>query len=230
MKFNYFLIILLLIIGSSCTNKDKEVSPTLTGVDFFPTKVGTYREYEVREIKINLVKSDTLDYRLRETIIDSAKKVNSIIYFVRREKKDKNATNWKKVSLWSLSKTQNYLSITDNNIQIMKMVFPVSDKKTWNGNSLNSGDKTSFSYEKTAKSPIDSIKTNQLITVVLSNSQENVTGKDVKKEIYARGIGLISKDYFTTEKCTSSSCKENLGKVVGGNIISQKLVALGKAK
>lgn len=218
---------LALVCVSAC-NESKEVGPETIGYDFYPINVGESRVYNMFEIQYLVKGFDTSTYQLRETIFDSIPSNDQVTYLLKREIRSNENDKWENDSTWSVTRQVNYLSITENNIPFIKLTFPVKDKVSWDGNSLNSRNQSTYSYQAVDSAVIDSLKPKDHIRVIIENIEENVTGLDLRSETYAKGIGLVSKDYFTQSKCTASSCGEDLGKVIAGRLLRQTLIKIEK--
>ncbi|WP_420319053.1 hypothetical protein [Ekhidna sp.] len=220
-----FLAILLTFI-SSC-NETKEIGPSALGYDYYPIEIGQYRIYDVEEIQFNITGFDTSVYQLKETIFDSIQSNDQITYLLRRDIRMNENAEWESDSVWTVARTTNYLSITENNIPYIKLTFPVTAGREWDGNSLNSRSTLTYYYQNLEIPLIDSISTEDHIRLVIEDIEENVTGVDLRSEVYVKGVGLIEKNYLTQTKCTASDCGPDLGEVIAGRSLKQILIEAG---
>ncbi|MEP1032447.1 hypothetical protein [Ekhidna sp.] len=220
------LIMLLALLNTSC-NETKEVGPETLGYEYYPLNVGQYRIYDVEEIKYLVSGFDTTIYQLRETIFDSIPSADRIIYLLRRDIRPDALSNWESDSIWTVTRTANYLSITENNIPFIKLTFPVTAGREWDGNSLNTKSALTYYYQSISNQLVDSISADNHIRLIIEDIEENVTGVDLRSEVYVDGIGLVEKDYLTQKKCTSSDCGADLGEVIGGRSLKQTLTEIG---
>ncbi len=216
--------LILLLILSSC-NETKEISSI--GYNYYPLKVGNYRIYDVEEIRYLITGFDTSVYQLRETIIDSIPSRDQTTCLLRRDTRQDASEAWESDSLWTVTRTSNFLSITENNTSFVKLTFPVDQGREWNGNSLNSRRVKTYYYQSIQTALIDSINIDNYIRVIIDDIEENVTGADLKSEVYVQGIGLVEKDYLTQKKCTSSDCNANVGQIIAGRSLRQTLIQMG---
>ncbi len=217
---------ILFVVGLlvSC-NEKKEIGPETLGYDFYPIELGQYRIYNVEEINYNLVGSDTSIYQLRETIVDSIESTDQTSYLILREKRADATEAWVSDSVWTAVLTANFLAISENNIPFIKLTFPVELGKEWDGNSLNSRTEIQYYYQSVEEVLIDSIATEDHIRLIIEDIPANIVNQDERSEVYARGIGLIQKDYLSLEFCTID-CNE-LGEIQGGRFLSQVLIEAG---
>lgn len=218
------LVIGLVIVGC---NKSKDVGPSTLGYDFYPIEVGAYRIYDVEEINYLIIGFDTANYQLKESIFDSLVSGDQITYLLRREVRENEQAAWVSDSLWTVTRRDNNLSVVENNVPFIKLTFPVKAGKEWDGNSLNSRVANSYLYAGLTEPIIDSLSTDDHIRVIIDDIEENVTGVDLKSEVYARGIGLVEKDFLTQKRCTASDCGEDLGEVIAGRSLKQHLIEVG---
>lgn len=220
----FISLLIILSILSSC-NETKEIGPEVLGYDFYPINAGEYKIYDVKEIRYQISGFDTSYYQLRETIFDSIPALDQITYLIRRDIRASESEEWESDSLWTATRTANYLSITENNIPFIKLTFPVTLGREWDGNSLNSRGEVTYYYQTLENPAIDSVSIDNHIRVIIENIEENVTGIDLKSEVYVRDVGLVEKDYLTYKKCTSSDCGE-IGQIIAGRALKQTLIEI----
>lgn len=221
------LIAILVVIFSISCNESKDLGPDSLGFGFYPLEVGQYRIYDVEEIRYLVTGFDTTTYQLRETIFDSIVSVDQTTYLLRRDIRESTVNDWQSDSVWTVTRTSTYLSITENNIPFMKLTFPVMNGRAWDGNSLNSRGELTFYYQSVNGPLIDSIDSEDHIRLIIEDIEENVTGVDLRSEVYVEGIGLVEKDYLTQKKCTSSDCGLDFGEVIAGRSLKQTLIEIG---
>ncbi len=219
-----FVALVLLRLLSSC-NETKEIDPNSIGYDFYPIEIGQYRIYDVEEIIYEISGFDTSVFQLRETIFDSIPSVDQTTYLLRRDKRDNASLEWEADSVWTVTKTTNFLAVNENNISFIKLTFPVKNGNEWNGNSLNSNNELTYYYQPLAAPFIDSILISDHIRVVIEDIEQNIVNQDLRSEVYARNIGLLSKDYLSLNYCTAG-CTE-LGEIESGRSLKQTLIEIG---
>lgn len=195
-----------------------------SGYDYYPTSSGAERIYDVEEINFDLFGPDTSRYFLREYISDSILSDQvSITYVLKREKRTSELEEWESDSLWSVRKTESYVIVTENNLPLVKLSFPVSEGRTWDGNAFNSLQEEGYRYETVSQESVDSLFTsNEVIRVVISDVEKNLVSQDQRSEVYAKGIGLVEKNYIAINFCTVDC--DSVGQVQSGRILNQVLV------
>ena len=220
----FFLVVILLCI--SCKNNNDTV-PELTGKEYFPTDSGRYWIYDVHEIKYN---SDTTDttYQRKDLIFDAFEYQNTTIYQLYRFYKSSDVVDWPSQpdSVWSFTTDQNQITLKESNVEFVRLVFPLSNGVTWNGNSKNTSLRDDYIVSNFKKSyTINTFYFPETATVIEEHSL-NLVSKDYRNRIYAKNVGLIYKYYeqlnFKTDAGTIGQ-----GKIEFGSISEETLLEYG---
>ncbi len=137
MKFQRFtfLFLSLGVILSCFSCKEGTVSEDLLidfGYDYYPLKTGNYWEYQTDSIVFdfdgNIAFIDTSTTFVREEItgiqIDSE---GDTIFVLERLEKENLADSWLVRDVWSVKKTAATLERVEENIRLVKMVFPLQE-------------------------------------------------------------------------------------------------------
>jgi len=235
-RLGVFLVFCLVTL--SCST-DEPVIPDM-GLDYYPLQVGNYAIYEVEEtIILQSVETQT-SFDLRITVTDSSKNEQGVVYYLLvREKRTSPSGNWEALDTWSTKVIDNKTVQNEGNVLFVKLVFPPSLNLKWDGNLFNNlpddgnifNDSNSDHYFiSDLDEPItlpSGFETNQSLTVIQNDFSDNIVGIDQRKEVYAKGVGLIYKEITQLEYCTSSNC---LGqqKVDKGVILVQSLKEHGQ--
>jgi hypothetical protein len=193
-----FVFIALIAMGvTSCKVRKAEPSGSYVGYDYYPLDIGRYVIYDVYDTTYNgIVRSDSL-YQLKELIYSSFQEGDEQKYVLHQYFKKTTDAEWpdQPDSVWTLVNTSNQLVRTENNIPYIKLVFPVKDNITWNGNARNIYDAQIYTM-KDVDLPytVSNLSYGQCLKVEISNTKSLVS-KDDRYEIYSRGIGPIKKEY-----------------------------------
>lgn len=223
----------MLLVGSvvfiSSCDGSETVDPIDLGFDFYPINTAAYRIYQVDEIKYDLLGPDTTNYQIRESISDSLISESGIVsYVLKREKRNDSSDVWHTDSLWTLRKDQSVVVITENNVPVIKLSFPITEGKIWDGNALNTRPSQNFYYE-IPESLIELhtlVKTESLVKVISADLEPNLVNQDERFDVYASHIGLIEKNYITLNFCTANC--ESVGEIQSGRILHQYLIEYGE--
>lgn len=215
MKRGYLFFILLITLVR-CS--DENPISTDIGLNYFPLHSGDSWIYDIEETIINQT-METKMYQLRVVVSDSVKNQHGGYTFTfNRDKRTKETDPWQSYETWTAEVTLNQLVQNEGNILFVKQIFPLSNDLTWNGNQFNNlpnmgnlfngkGSEvylaTEYEQSKTLTTNLEFAKT---ITITQNNFDDPIVGKDVRKEVYARDVGLIYKEVTQLEYCTVGDC------------------------
>ncbi len=198
------------------------------GFDFFPLEQGLFRIYDVEQIDFTLISSDTNHFQLKEAVVDSFLNVESAYtYILHRLTRDNDSVEWSLDSVWTTRKTSSFAVVVENNVPIIKLVFPIVNDKKWDGNSLNN--KTEEPFRITDISvPLVLPDTSFTQTVaVVQSDKDNLIIQDERREVYVKGIGLAHKDFVVLNFCARDDCLGQ-GIIESGQILRFNLIEHGK--
>jgi hypothetical protein len=237
-RFRGFGYSILLICLLAC--ESHEAVPARTGAEFVPMRVGAYWEYALTETTISPVNGqvNTLT-ELRVEVLDSAVNDDEITYVLGRWTRDQGATDWVVTETWSVRQNEFRWIVQQGNVPYVKLSFPLTEGKGWDGNMLNSLGGTEQCADGTDGCDIYTVNNLQkpfeitgtlsfddTVTIVESDEEDPIIGKDIRKAVYAEGVGLVYLDVTVFEYCTVGSC---IGQQVveNGYILKQQLSAHG---
>jgi hypothetical protein len=227
LKASYLGLLGLTVLIASCS-KLAEVEPGQAGYDYFPLESGRYTVYDLTDITYSLT-APILTERyqvkevVRETYTDQAGLEN---YRIERFIRPKAGDEWTLDSVWSARRTATQALRVENNIHFMKIVFPVKDEITWNGNVFNDRLEEEYRLKSVAKPfLIDGQPFNETLTVQQS-ADSSLVGQDKRFEVYARNIGLIYKEKVVVQYCSATDCLGQ-GRIDFGTRRIQKIIGYG---
>jgi hypothetical protein len=221
-------VALVIFVLNCCSEKNITLDEDRLGLDYFPLEVGQYRVYDVYEILYNISSFDTLAYELRESVVNSFENSEvSTTYTINREKRLNDTELWKLDSVWTARKTKAIAVSIENNISLVKVVFPIEDKINWDANIFNSSGERLFTYDLNVEPmTIGNEEFSDLVKVIQSDILENIVNQDQRHEIYAKGIGLISKNGIMLTFCTVGCPDQKT--IIAGRFIEQTLKFYGQ--
>jgi hypothetical protein len=219
------LIVFLLASFSGC-KKEVVTVPSVT-FDYFPTAIGTWREYVCDSVfhADNDNNNDDSVYSSRfylREIIDS----NYIdiegrrVEIIKRYRRSDTLSTWNILNIWTqrLSTVSAYR--VEENINLHKLAFPINSSVIWNSNDANTFDEEPNQYEYFHEPGIfNNMNFDSTLSVIQINDN-NYISRQFGNEIYATGVGLIYKE------------RDELGKrngvVVSGTEFKMVITAYGK--
>jgi hypothetical protein len=220
-----FSFLAVILFGCS----DSKINPIANESDllYFPMQTGQFRIYEVDEILFTVLGSDTSHYELKETVVDSfLNSTNTITYVLNRETRSTSIVPRTFDSVWTARISDNFAVQVENNLSIVKLVFPVKQGLSWNGNELNSRTEKQFIYDlNVSDTNLFNNMWSDALKVIQSNVPENLINRDERFEIYAKGVGLIIKNSIDLEYC-QKDCPATKS-IESGRIFEATLKAYG---
>lgn len=213
---------------------NKTVEPNLSefGYDYYPLEVGQYRIYHTQRIYFNLDGSaDTVNYLTKEIVEDTITYSDgSIRFLLGRYSSDLDSEIWSKDSLWSALVGASSVSVSEANVEYIKLAFPVKEGLEWDGNALNSKVKELYELDELdTEYSYDTLSYTNSLTVIHADfiDPAKLTEDDYRIEVYAKDVGLVHKLKKKINYCDPTECSEN-GTIEGGAIFEQKLIAIGE--
>jgi len=195
-RTDFFVLIFFGFFVLGCT-ETHEVNTDAYGTDYFPLEVGQFAIYQVEGVEyINPQDSVEFSYQLKESITESFEDLEmGISYKILREKRENENDDWKTDSIWTARKDEIQAIKTENNVPYVRLVFPLKENKTWNGNALNG--KESHEYEminvhKPFEGKFSSF--DRSVTVIQDLVPDMIVQNKLKKEVYSQHIGLVYKE------------------------------------
>lgn len=231
-------VIVLISLSLSC--QSPEVSPGRTGHEFTPVRVGAYWEYAVTETTISAVGGQTnMLSELRLEVVDSLVLSGQTTYIIQRSTRLQGATGWDAAETWSIRVDEFQYIQQEGNIPFMKVKFPLSEGKSWNGNALNNLGGTEACADGTFACDnyfVNSLSKpfelpgiflyNDTVTIVENDEDDPIVMKDLRKSVYAKDVGLVYREVTHLEYCTVGTC---IGQQVveNGTVSRQTLTSHG---
>ncbi len=244
--FNNTILSLLCLafVASACNSNATDTTPAIdpdTGKSYFFLKEGQFREYEVFEIRYLAVDiSDTFRYQLREEVKEEFVNNGVTSNIIHRFRREDASQEWLLDSVWSARVDTDRAVSVENNIPIVKMLFPSLEGRKWNGNAFNTKDEDEFiittfdpaqdednntSYQ--VPIPGRAISFSEVMVVEQNQDEDMITFRDNRVEVYKDSIGLVFKQYDVVKICSRVEC---LGQeiVESGRFYRELLTSQGK--
>jgi hypothetical protein len=197
--FSSLLIFISFLAYNSC--KKETVTATPISLNYFPTGVGSWREYEVDSIYHGDNDNNNDDsvysyhFYIRE-IIDSVFEdiQGRTIQSIKRYRRNDTLQSWSLSNVWTqfLSPVNAYR--TEDNISLHKLSFPINSSVTWNANDANTLDEESNFYEYFHEPGKFNYHNFDSTLSVIQADENNYVLRLFGNEIYATGVGLVYKE------------------------------------
>lgn len=211
-------VIFLLLLLSTCASR--EVLPQFSGKEYVPLAMGMYWEYSLATTTISPVggQVNTLE-EIRLEVTGQTKEDGVDKYVIQRYRRLQGTTDYSPEATWSVETDAFRYIEQEGNIPFVRLQFPLTEDKTWNGNAFNTeggsddcgdGKFTCDSYRAAdLAQPFELpgiVTYNDTVSIYEQESDDPIVGKDFRLAVYARGIGLVYREKNYLEYCTIGAC------------------------
>jgi len=195
MRKSIWLILTLVVVFFSCSKDNDYVAPDI-GHDYAGLEAGKYVVYDVDSFFYDDFNStiDTSYFQIKEVVDSEYEDLEGEEAFkIIRYRKEIDSTSWVLIDVWYSKLTQTNFQKTEENNKFVKLIFPVRNNSTWNGNSMNNLDEMEYAYTSIDHSEtVGGVSLNNVLTV-LQYEFSPLTEENLFEEKYAKGIGLVYK-------------------------------------
>ena len=230
------IVIALCLCLAGCTKKTNPYNEGLLGLDYYPLTIGKYVVYDVDSIIYTQLPKDTIEYhyRIKEKITDTyTDNTGQLAYRIERyikpynPKQSYDQMNWTMKEVWMMNADSKKVQVQESNIRYTKLIFPVQEKASWNGNATNSNGEWNYVYDYIDRT--ETLNTLKLDKVLMVKQKEYRTaiGYQYFYEKYAKGIGLVSREMIDLQSQTILAGVPVEGRIGSGYTYKQTLVTYG---
>lgn len=217
---NKLLSILVLVVLTFFTACDREIEDGQVdqGYEFQPLEIGLFWVYEVDQTTyFGENDSEQMQFfykdRIRSFYINEE---GEVVYIVQRSKSSTN-TEWSIILEYTLIQRDRGLVRTIENQPLVTLVFPPKNGSVWNGNV----------YRNEAEDEFELISSGNSIRVNQEESDDLVTYRDIRYEVYEKGVGLAEKYDEVLTYCSRNDCLGDM-LIDSGFKVHMKLIENGK--
>lgn len=211
-----FILTVLTLFGS-CDREIEEGQVDL-GYDFQPLEIGLFWIYEVDQTTYfgeNDLEQELFFYKDR--IRDFYTNAEGEQVFVVQRSKSADKLDWDTVLEYTLIQRDFVLLRTIENQAVIPLVFPPKNGVVWNGNA----------YRNDMEDEFELISSGISVRINQEDSDDEVTYRDIRYEIYDKNVGLVEKYHEVLTYCSRNDC---LGEMLidSGLKVQMKLIDHGK--
>lgn len=212
MKKIIYIISVVAVVFSAC-KKDEKITVD-QGYDYFPLSAGRTLIYDVDSIVYDdffqPVRVDTFRYQIKE-IVESIFVDGQGREAWRLERYIKtDTTNWQINNVWTAVLTATTAEKVEDNLRYIKLIFPVQNSRTWDGNSYNNLAFQEYRYISVNESAqVGSVSFDETVQVQ-QRDDENLIEKFYAEERYARHVGLVYKETINVKKAVTQQITSGL--------------------
>lgn len=199
MKRNTLLIGILgfVIMIASC-KKDSALDPGPWFENYFPLEQGSYITYNCDSLVYNDFTNqvDTFRFLIKEyyesVFTDNA---GRDAMRLERWKQEHPDSAWFIKDVWFVVKTRERVEKVEEDIRIVKMIFPVRENKEWDANALSFLAARTYTFDNIHQ-PFNVLQTDFDSTVTVINTDpENLVNEFRNVEVYGLNKGLIYRSF-----------------------------------
>jgi hypothetical protein len=213
-------LILYIFLASLFLTSCKHDEEFDAGYKYYPISVGDYKIYQVQKISFQPNDTTFENFEIKELVSEEFTINGEKRFKLERYKRLDNTLPWPNSpdSVWSAAFSNSKVIRVENNVRIIKLVFPVENGLTWNANSENFLEPDDYTYKNISK-PYTVLGQNfPKTTTVLQSPNDSSTRlyKDYRAEVFAENIGLVHKlketyDYKQTGGVANFDFKIDVG-------------------
>ena len=216
-KHYNLLVIIVFALFSSC-EREIEDGQVDYGYDFQPLGVGLFWTYEVDQtIYYGENDSEQEQFFYRDSITGFyPNEEGEQVYIVERSRSS-DKLSWENEVEYTLIQRGQSLIRTFENQPIVALVFPPKNGVVWNGNA----------YRNVAQDDFELVSSSTSIRVNQEDSDDLVTYRDIRYEVYDRDVGLVEKYEEVLTYCSRNDCLGDM-LIDSGSKTLMKLTDYGK--
>lgn len=201
-----FVVLMATIFALSCDSENNNVVIVDQPIDYFPLRKGAFQVYDVHEVVYTLGIPSDETYQLKTVLVDSIDHGDGTYAFVQYHyTRPSSDENWIYAGTWSVQADERELVVNEANIIYLKYRIPLTQGNRWNGNTYNNLEQDEYILEGAKVSQtVGGISYPDCLVVNQHDSDDYVVFLDQRKEIYARNIGLVSREVRQLHYCTSA--------------------------
>lgn len=219
----------------ACTKKETP-APVIPGLDYYPVSTGRFVIYEVDSTVYTELPRDTVHYSylIKERIADSftdneGREAFRLERYIKKYDPLVSYDNipWTIKEVWMLNASNTNIQVVENNKRYTKLIFPVEEKASWNGNAANTDSRQMYVYDYINKT--ETIGPHQLEKVlkVKHNEFRTLISYASAHEKYATGIGLVYREIIDLYANNIVPNVPVEGRIENGLLYKQTLLTYG---
>ena len=232
MKKVGYLLVLLTGLFYGCTETE-EINDSVSGKAYFPVSIGDYRIYNVTHLRFDQdTITDSLAFQLRERVDTLFHNLaGEPTYKIIRSYRNDPEAQWRDDSVIMVTLSNSMVRRHANNLSLVKMVFPVTNNRTWDPNVYNTMEAGNAKYVNVDQPYVVNGQNFPNTATVMVNDFTSVINKDFRQEVYAENVGLVYKNYEVLQYCNDGQiCDVGIDYILFGYKRTETLESYGKTE
>ncbi|MFO7257728.1 MAG: hypothetical protein DIU61_008540 [Bacteroidota bacterium] len=189
------------LIGACSTSP----GPKRSDASYLPLKKGIYQVYDVDSAWYTVNGMQEEHYELLTEVVDSFPNTEGgYTYVIYRYKRPDAGSEWSYHDTWSARVSGHRVIVSEASTAFVKFTLPVIEGAVWNGNAFN--DLGVDDYEMLRVGipyTVDGTTFDDCAEVSQNDDDDMIVRTDIRKEVYARDVGLIRREIRILNYCTA---------------------------
>ncbi|REG90341.1 hypothetical protein [Algoriphagus antarcticus] len=211
------IILIVFALFTSCAKEIEEGQVDL-GYDFQPLEIGLFWIYSVDQTTY-FGENDSVQelFFYKDRIRSFYTNAEDEQAFIMQRSKSSDEINWVTEIEYTLIQRDLSLVRTIQNQSLVTLVFPPKDGVVWNGNV----------YRNDVEDDFELINSGNSIRINQEDSDDKVTYRDIRYEIYDKNVGLVERYDEVLTYCSRNDCLGDM-LIDSGSKVQMKLTDNGK--
>jgi hypothetical protein len=227
------LPLLLLLAFSACQDENIPAVPLAGTPDraYLPQQVGQYAVYRVEQVRhFELIPDVPSTFYVKQVLAAAAPDGPDTLYRLERFRRESPQADWALDSVWTARLDGRRWVQSENNVPFVKLLLPLNPGDSWDGNAFNARPSESYTLESAGEplALLGDLSFDETATVVQQDFY-TLINKDYRKEVYARGVGLVLKEWEVYQYINDSQSPFYAqDSIVGGLFYRETLIEYGQ--
>lgn len=222
-RFPYLVFTLAVILVSACKETPDDYI-TDSGHDYYPLEIGKFVEYQMDSTIYDPNGDTTVFYStsfLREEVLDTlTDNEGNTVYKIEQYERSEDSQPWNIKKVLTMAVVENQATRTEDNLQFVKIAFPLAKGNRWNGNShfeedliVNIAGETvamfkGWEYRIQNIGVADTIGGVQFDDTIVIEEADNENLIELRRStsVYAKGIGLVERELWILDTQCIDDC------------------------
>lgn len=199
-------LILIFLILAGCDQEKESLNPDF-GKEYQPLGIGNFWIYEVDEIiYYGENDSESDQYFYKDSVRTSYLNAVGEIAFVVERSKSSDRQNWIFELEYTMIHRDKVFLRTVNNRALVALVFPPELGRIWNGNIYQAQGNDDFEIEQVGQTNFPGFEGVSTVRVSQEDLDDLITIRDIRYEVFGRGVGLLEKYDEVLTYCSRNDC------------------------
>jgi hypothetical protein len=206
------------------------------GLKYYPLTKGKFIIYEVDSTIYTELPKDTIiyTYLIKEKIADSfldneGQPAIRLERYIKKYDANKvyDSIAWTIKEVWMINANKQSIQVVEGNVRYTKLLFPIQEKISWNGNAKNTIGEWLYTYDYIEKSESIHATTFDNVLKVKQKEYRTLISYENYQEKYAKNIGLV---YREITNLLSNNILPNIpveGRIESGIVYKQTYLTHG---